>query len=107
MRPEEVAELNAEFDVVLENAPTEKGSSLDKQGRSVRQPGCYNMQRSISGGGEAPGAAGMIEVAQVYHPLMLMDSALRLYGHPDLLKVAEAINGRDFTPFSEVIFHKA
>ena len=38
--------------------------------------------------------------------LHLMDSALRLYGHPDLLAVAEAINGADFVPYNEVTFIK-
>ena len=38
--------------------------------------------------------------------LQLMDSCLRLYGHPDLLGIAAAINGDDFTPFNEVIFIK-
>jgi hypothetical protein len=35
-----------------------------------------------------------------------MDSCLRLYGHPGLLRVAEAVNGPDFVPFNEVVFIK-
>ena len=35
-----------------------------------------------------------------------MDSCLRLYGHPQLLSVAEHINGPDFTPFTESIIVK-
>ena len=38
--------------------------------------------------------------------LQLMDSCLRLYGHPGLLSVAEAINGSDFVPYNEVTFIK-
>ena len=38
--------------------------------------------------------------------LHLMDSCLRLYGHPGLLKIAEAINGADFVPYNEVTFIK-
>ncbi len=38
--------------------------------------------------------------------LHLMDSCLRLYGHPDLLAVAEAVNGPDFVPYNEVTFLK-
>lgn len=41
------------------------------------------------------------------YPLAVMDSALRISGHPDLLRVAEAINGPDFTPFMEHFFIKA
>lgn len=35
-----------------------------------------------------------------------MPSCLRLYGHPRLLAVAEAINGPDFVPFNDAIFVK-
>ena len=38
--------------------------------------------------------------------LQLMDSCLRLYGHPKLLAVAEAVNGADFVPYNEVTFLK-
>ena len=38
--------------------------------------------------------------------LQLMDSCLRLYGHPMLLAVAEAVNGPDFVPYNEVTFLK-
>ena len=31
---------------------------------------------------------------------------MRTYGHPELLRVAEAINGEDFAPFNEVLFIK-
>ncbi len=34
------------------------------------------------------------------------DACLRAYGHPDLLGVAAALNGRDFTPFNEALFLK-
>jgi ectoine hydroxylase-related dioxygenase (phytanoyl-CoA dioxygenase family) len=35
-----------------------------------------------------------------------MESGLRLYGHPHLLAIAEAINGADFVPFNDAIFVK-
>lgn len=38
--------------------------------------------------------------------LQLMDACLRHYGHPDLLRMAEAINGPDFVPYNEVVFLK-
>ena len=38
--------------------------------------------------------------------LQFSDAALRLYAHPDLLRVAETFNGPDFTPFNEVIWIK-
>ena len=39
-------------------------------------------------------------------PLQIMDSCLRLYGHSQLLSVAEQINGPDFAPFGEAMFIK-
>lgn len=38
--------------------------------------------------------------------LQFSDAHLRLYGHPDLLGIAAALNGDDFTPFNEGIFIK-
>ena len=35
-----------------------------------------------------------------------MNSGLRLYGHPLLLTIAEAINGPDFVPFNDAVFVK-
>lgn len=36
----------------------------------------------------------------------LIESGLRLYGHPHLLAIAEAINGPDFVPYNDAIFTK-
>ena len=38
--------------------------------------------------------------------LQFSETCLRVYGHPQLLKIAEAINGKDFTPFNEALFIK-
>lgn len=38
--------------------------------------------------------------------LRFSDACLRTYAHPELLKVAEAINGPDFAPFNEALFIK-
>jgi ectoine hydroxylase-related dioxygenase (phytanoyl-CoA dioxygenase family) len=38
--------------------------------------------------------------------LQFSEAALRVYGHPQLLAVAAAINGADFTPFNEALFIK-
>ena len=42
----------------------------------------------------------------VYGICQVLASALRLYGHPGLLRVAESINGSDFTPFNDSIWIK-
>lgn len=36
----------------------------------------------------------------------IMDSGLRLYGHPGLLSIAASINGDDFVPYNDAIFVK-
>ncbi len=38
--------------------------------------------------------------------LQFSEACLRVYGHPDLLKLTEAINGPDFVPFTEGLFIK-
>jgi len=38
--------------------------------------------------------------------LRFSDACLRTYAHPELLRVAEAINGSDFAPFNEALFIK-
>ena len=38
--------------------------------------------------------------------LQFSEACLRVYGHPQLLKVAEEINGKDFAPFNETLFIK-
>ena len=38
--------------------------------------------------------------------LQFSDACLRTYAQPDLLRVAESINGKDFAPFNEALFIK-
>jgi ectoine hydroxylase-related dioxygenase (phytanoyl-CoA dioxygenase family) len=46
-------------------------------------------------------------INQFSGPMQYMDSCVRVYGHPGLLKVAEALNGADFVPFFETMWYKA
>ena len=52
-----------------------------------------------------PGAPDHV-VQLVLGSLQFSDACLRLYGHPELLAVAEAVNGADFTPFNEAVWIK-
>ena len=108
-------------------------SSVDQSGHPVRHPEAYGFAKPLSDPlgesafgvydftkGEAgkprnqmkmrepsPGEGAPAAVVQnIGHPLLYLDGALRLYGHPQLLAVAEAINGPDFTPFTESLFYK-
>ncbi len=51
---------------------------------------------------DAPAAAPFILLGS----LQFSETCLRVYGHPQLLKVAEDINGKDFAPFNECLFIK-
>ncbi len=42
----------------------------------------------------------------IYGILQAMESCLRLYAHPALLRVAEAVNGADFVPFADSVWLK-
>lgn len=109
----EVQELRTEFDAVLDNAPVARDSAVDKHGRPVKFAGYYSLstdevfrghgtEKSDADDNEArPAAVGLVS-----HPLMMMDSALRVYGHPQILKMVEGVNGADFVPFHESVFHK-
>lgn len=114
---EEVAELVKEFDEVLENAPIKEGDATDRHARPCRFPGyvkltalpCMassgSMGQVLAGKKTRPGEEQI--VTMLSHPLMFMDSAVRLYGHPKILKIAEGLNGSDFVPFNETIHYKA
>ena len=124
---EEVAELRADVERMLEHAPIDPKSDTDAKGRPAfgseftRPP--YRYARPLSdplGGtdknkGRHP--AAMCEaipakdtpawtVQNLHGNLQLMDTTLTLYGHPGLLVVAEAVLGPDFVPYNEVTFIK-
>ncbi len=127
LRPEELADLERDLDRILDRAPAEPEVRLDRHGHPAlnadREMFGFSLVRPLSdpvGGtqrnqGRHP--AKMIEptppedapdyVLQVVSgALQYSDASLRVYGHPDLLRVAAAINGDDFTPFNEVLFIK-
>jgi ectoine hydroxylase-related dioxygenase (phytanoyl-CoA dioxygenase family) len=93
---QEIDDLTTEFDAVLKNAPSAIGSKVDNLGRPVKFP-YYTLSENPHGD---------TVVGLVSHPLMMMDAALCVYAHPDILRMVESINGPDFVPFHEGIFHK-
>ena len=107
---QEVDDLRTEFDALLENAPLEQEGTVDKHGQPVQYPGYYTLSSDDDGYGEGTEQAttgrARAVVGLLSHPLMMMDSALRVYGHPNILRMVASVNGRDFIPFHESIFHK-
>lgn len=125
---EELAELRAESAAVLDRAPyPSKGSPVDRHGRPAlgsdmaRSPWLMAPPLSDPVGGTklnhgrhpvkmhepTPGAEAPAEVPYLIQSgLEMMETFVRVYGHPGLLRVAEAVNGPDFTPFTDVVFVK-
>lgn len=123
----ELNDLENDLFKLIERAPITKGAKIDKYGRpsfdinqSMEAITWVRPLSDLLGGTDANNGrhpARMAEpkapegspeyVIQVIHGSLLHSEAcLRLYGHPGLLAVAEAINGPDFTPFNEVIWVK-
>ncbi len=123
----ELADLEADLIDMLERMPVRKGAEVDRHGRPALGTGCRARNVSwvkplsdpLGGTGYAHGRhpAKMIEpeapsdaprhvVQLVLGSLQFSAAHLRLYGHPGLLRVAEAIHGPDFTPFNEAVWIK-
>jgi len=124
---EELEELRAAMAEMLSGAPVAKGAEVDASGRPAlgsefKRP-TFTWVRPLSdpvGGTELVGGrhpSKMVEpkpredapkevLHLVYGMCQTMDAGLRLYGHPQLLAIAENINGADFTPFNDAIFVK-
>ncbi|MDE0421575.1 MAG: phytanoyl-CoA dioxygenase family protein [Gammaproteobacteria bacterium] len=124
---EEIAELRADTNRMLERAPVGRGAEVDALGRPALGRGfkrpAFTFIKPLSDpvggtnqlGGRHPskmvepdpGESAPEEVVHMaYGMCQHMESGLRLYGHPKLLAIAENINGPDFTPFNDAIFIK-
>ncbi|MFV0295308.1 MAG: phytanoyl-CoA dioxygenase family protein [Hyphomicrobiaceae bacterium] len=124
---EEVAELRADVDRVISQAPVSPGAKLDREGRPalgdgiIKSPFRYAKPLSDPVGGteknngrhpvkmqEPTLGEGGPEwtISNLDGNLHIMDSCLRLYGHPGILAIAASINGDDFVPYNEVTFIK-
>jgi hypothetical protein len=127
IRDLELSDLRTEMDSVFELSPDGRDSSVDSQvtpalGSDLDRPSFrFTKPLSDPNGGtdnnnsryevkmsepEPPSDAPEHVITHVLSHLQLMDSTLRVYGHPQLLSIAEQINGPDFTPFTESIIVK-
>ncbi|MDE0421118.1 MAG: phytanoyl-CoA dioxygenase family protein [Gammaproteobacteria bacterium] len=118
LRDLEVHELEADLAELLTRAPAYRDSAVEAQGRpalAFGKPLSDPYGGTDKNYGRHPAKMSEPEPAQdapketlyfVYGIFQGMDACLRLYGHPDLLRVAEAINGPDFVPFADSIWIK-
>lgn len=127
LKEPEIQELRRDVLDLLEHAPTGPGQPKDAQHRPAvgihmkRYPYSFVKPLSDPVGGTvashgrhmskmaeaAPSDDAPAHVVQIIAGMCeLMESGLRVYGHPHLLAVAEAINGPDFVPYNDAIFVK-
>ncbi|UCH49833.1 MAG: phytanoyl-CoA dioxygenase family protein [Betaproteobacteria bacterium] len=124
---EELADIEADVIDILDRLPVEQGSPVDAKGRPALAAGCqaptlfWAKPLSDPFGGtdqaagrhpvkmsepEPPKDAPKEIVYLILGSLQFSEACLRVYAHPQLLKVAATINGDDFMPFTEAIFIK-
>ena len=124
---EECEDLEADLEHMKTTFPTGPESTVDSQGRPAL--GADSLTPSLVwskplgdplGGTELANGRHQVkmfepeakEAAPAAAPFILLgslrfsDACLRTYAHPELLRVAEAINGKDFAPFNEALFIK-
>ncbi len=127
LSPEEVNDLHNDLQQMRDNFPTEMGAELDSKGRPAlgSDRGGLTLQWAKPLSDPLGGTAlfnGRHQV-KLFEPtahadapkatplylggsLQYSDACLRTYAHPQLLKMAAAINGDDFVPFHEGLFIK-
>lgn len=123
----EVELLRNDMMDLLDRAPIDNGATVDHRGRPAfgqefSRP-VYSLIRPLSdpwGGTTLLNGRHQTQMTQPTAAIdapekvvflmggmcQIMDSGLRLYGHPDLLAIAASINGDDFVPYNDAIFVK-
>ena len=125
--PEELDDIERDVIDLLDRAPVVKGADVDRHGRPAlgadgRSQNILWVRPLSDPWGGTSAANGrhpskMIEpqppqeapehvVQLIGGSLQFSPACLRLYGHPQLLAVAAAINGDDFVPFNEAVWIK-
>ena len=122
----ELTELDADLADLLDRTPADEGSGVDAQGRPAAGGGGQPhilWARSLSDpwGGtqllngrhpvrmDEPSPAESTSAKTIFLMIGLfeeMPSMFRLSAHPDMLRVAEALNGPDFVPYNDNVFLK-
>jgi hypothetical protein len=124
---DELTDIERDLHDILDRLPAKRGAVLDRKGRPAlaadhAAPTLFWSKplgdpfggTTLANGRHPvrmfePQAAADAPEEVVYlilGTLQFSDAHLRLYGHPQLLAVAAAVNGEDFVPFNEAIFVK-
>lgn len=128
LRPEELADIEADLVDILDRLPVAKGAPVDAKGRPALAHGCEaptlfwskplgdpfggtelaNGRHPVKMAEPTPAAGTPEEIVYlILGSLQFSEACLRTYGHPDLLRIAAAVNGEDFVPFTDALFIKA
>ncbi len=125
---DELADIEADVADILDRLPVSRDAVVDRHGRPAIGVGHHAATLFWSKPLGDP--AGGTDFANGRHPVKMYEppaaadapaeivylilgslqfsvAALRVYGHPQLLAVAAAVNGDDFVPFNEALFIKA
>ena len=127
LKPDELADIEADLHDIQARLPVEKGAEVDSLGRpamgvGLKAPTLF-WARPLSdpfGGTDLAGGRHPVKMHEpqaasdapkevvylILGSLQFSEAALRVYGHPDLLAVAAAVNGDDFVPFNEALWIK-
>ena len=124
---QEMRELRAEFHQLLKRSPANNGADVDCDGNSLdfedSQRNLFRFVKPLTdpyGGTDFTSSRYQVKMPEPDLPrdapsevllqiggiLQFLDTTVRIYGHHDLLALAEAISGPDFTPFNDVIWLK-
>jgi hypothetical protein len=127
LKADELADIERDLHDILDRLPTERGAPLDAKGRPAVGADCTastllwskplgdpfggtklaNGRHPVKMFEPKPEAGAPTEVVYlILGSLQFSEAALRVYGHPQLLAVAAAINGSDFASFNEALFIK-
>ena len=124
---DELQDLQDDLDLIRDNFPTTMGAATDAKGRPAL--GVDSKAMALQWAKPLSDPLGGSDIANGRHQVKLFEpqpgdtappvtpfylagslqfspACLRLYGHPGLLKMAEAIHGPDFAPFHEGLFIK-
>jgi ectoine hydroxylase-related dioxygenase (phytanoyl-CoA dioxygenase family) len=127
LKADELADIERDLHDILDRLPAERGAPFDAKGRPAL--GADSTAPNLLWSKPLGDPFGGTKLANGRHPvkmfepraaadapkevvylilgsLQFSEAALRVYGHPELLAVAAAINGPDFTPFNEALFIK-
>jgi len=127
LRPEELEDTERDLFDIMDRLPVERDAAVDARDRPAL---AYGLKAPTLFWSKPLGDPfGGTELANGRHPvkmfepkvaadapkeivylilgsLQFSDAHLRMYGHPDLLRIAASVNGDDFVPFTEALFIK-